>query len=65
MDNLHEFYKGKTAIIIAHRLSTVVDADNIVVLSKGKVVEQGTHHELIQKHGAYFNLVKNQLDLGI
>lgn len=64
MDNLHEFYKGKTAVVIAHRLSTVVDADNIIVMSKGKVVEQGTHHELIQKHGAYYDLVKNQLDLG-
>lgn len=64
MQNLHEFYKGKTVIVVAHRLSTVVDADKIVVLDKGKVIEEGTHTELIAKKGAYFKLIKNQLELG-
>ncbi len=64
MDNLHEFYKGKTVLIVAHRLSTVRDADNIIVLDQGKMVEQGTHHELTEKRGAYYTLVKNQLELG-
>ena len=64
MDNLHEFYKGKTVLIVAHRLSTVKDADNIIVMDKGKIVEQGTHRELTAKHGAYYTLVKNQLELG-
>lgn len=64
MKNLHEFYKGKTVLIVAHRLSTVKDADNIIVLDKGKVVEQGTHEQLSKKKGAYYALVKNQLELG-
>ena len=64
MDNLHEFYKGKTVLIVAHRLSTVKDADNIIVMDKGKIVEQGTHRELTAKRGAYYTLVKNQLELG-
>ena len=64
MENLHEFYKGRTVVIVAHRLSTVCDADNIVVLDKGKVIEQGTHQELIAQQGAYFTLIKNQLELG-
>ena len=64
MENLHEFYKGRTVVIVAHRLSTVCDADNIVVLDKGKVIEQGTHQELIAKEGAYYTLIKNQLELG-
>ena len=64
MDNLHEFYKGKTVLIVAHRLSTVRDADNIIVLDQGKMIEQGTHHELTEKRGAYYTLVKNQLELG-
>lgn len=63
MQNLHEFYTGRTVVISAHRLSTVKNADNIIVLSKGHVVEQGCHHELISKRGAYYTLVKNQLDL--
>jgi ATP-binding cassette subfamily B protein len=62
--NLNEFFVGKTVIIVAHRLSTVQNADNIVVLEKGSVVEQGSHQELVSLHGAYFNLVKNQLNLG-
>jgi ATP-binding cassette subfamily B protein len=64
MENLHEFYKGKTVVVVAHRLSTVKDADKIIVLDKGKVIEEGTHAELTQKRGAYYTLVKNQLELG-
>lgn len=64
MDNLNCFYKGKTVVIAAHRLSTVSNADNIIVIEKGKVAEQGTHKQLIQKRGVYYTLVKNQLELG-
>lgn len=64
MENLQEFYKGKTVVIVAHRLSTVVKADQIVVLKQGKIIEQGTHKELIQLGGEYYTLVKNQLELG-
>ena len=63
-NNLQSFFKGRTVVIIAHRLSTVKSADNIVVLKKGEVVEQGTHKELVKKKGEYYNLVKNQLELG-
>lgn len=63
-DNLQDFFKGKTVIIIAHRLSTVKNADNIVVLKKGKIIEQGNHDFLINKKGEYFSLIKNQLELG-
>ncbi|GHV43257.1 ABC transporter ATP-binding protein [Bacteroidia bacterium] len=63
-DNLQEFFKGKTVLIIAHRLSTVKNADNIIVMKEGKIVEQGTHAQLVGKKGEYFNLVKNQLELG-
>ena len=64
LDNLNEFYKGKTVVIVAHRLSTVQHADKIVVLDEGKVVEEGTHTELTAKRGLYYELVKNQLELG-
>ena len=64
MDHLNEFYRGKTVVIVAHRLSTVQHADNIIVLDKGKIVEEGTHAELTAKRGAYYTLVKNQLELG-
>ncbi len=64
MENLNEFYKGKTVVIVAHRLSTVQHADNIIVLDKGKVIEEGTHKELTEKKGAYYTLVRNQLELG-
>ena len=64
MQNLDEFLKGKTAIVVAHRLSTVKNADQIVVLENGKIVEIGTHQELVQKNGNYYTLVKNQLELG-
>jgi ATP-binding cassette subfamily B protein len=65
MDNLNYFFRGRTVVIVAHRLSTVSNADNIVVLSKGKIIEQGTHHELIALKGDYYTLVKNQLELGV
>lgn len=64
MEHLHQFYKGRTVVVVAHRLSTVRDADNIVVLDKGQVVEEGTHEELTARRGVYYKLVKNQLELG-
>lgn len=65
LDNLNNFYKGKTVIIVAHRLSTVQNAENIVVMDKGEIIEEGTHKELTDKKGAYYTLVKNQLELGM
>ena len=64
VENLDKFYKGKTVVIVAHRLSTVKNADQIVVIDQGKVVEIGNHESLTAKRGAYYNLVKNQLELG-
>jgi ATP-binding cassette subfamily B protein len=64
MNNLKEIFKGKTAVVVAHRLSTVRDADQIIVLDKGEIVEKGTHDELTKTKGHYYNLVKNQLELG-
>lgn len=64
VENLDKFYKGRTVVVVAHRLSTVKNADQIIVLDGGKVVEIGTHSSLIEKKGAYYNLVKNQLELG-
>lgn len=64
VENLEEFYTGKTVVVVAHRLSTVRAADKIVVIDGGRIVETGSHSELIEKRGAYFNLVRNQLELG-
>ena len=64
MENLSEFFRNKTVIVVAHRLSTVKNADQIVVLEDGKIVEIGNHKELVKAKGAYFTLVKNQLELG-
>lgn len=64
VQNLEQFFEGKTVIVVAHRLSTVKNADQIVVLEKGQLVEKGTHQELVEKKGAYFNLIKDQLELG-
>ncbi len=64
VENLMDFYKGKTVVVVAHRLSTVRNADCIVVIEGGRIVETGSHNELIDRHGAYYNLVKNQLELG-
>lgn len=64
VENLADFYRGKTVIIVAHRLSTVRNADKIVVMDSGQITETGTHESLIEKRGVYYNLVKNQLELG-
>ncbi|MCG8580019.1 MAG: ATP-binding cassette domain-containing protein, partial [Bacteroidales bacterium] len=64
MDNLNRFFTGRTVLIVAHRLSTVQNADQIVVIEKGKITETGRHKELSKLKGDYYNLVKNQLELG-
>jgi ATP-binding cassette subfamily B protein len=64
MENMEQFFQGRTVVVVAHRLSTVKNADQIVVLDKGNIVEKGTHTELTKKKGAYYELVKNQLELG-
>jgi len=64
MEKLNVFFKNKTVVVIAHRLSTVINADQIVVLDKGKVIEIGNHEELIALRGNYYELIKNQLQLG-
>ncbi len=64
MEKLNIFFKNKTVVVIAHRLSTVMNADQIVVLEKGKIIETGNHKELVDKKGNYYELVKNQLQLG-
>ncbi|RYY36112.1 MAG: peptidase domain-containing ABC transporter [Sphingobacteriaceae bacterium] len=64
MDNMQRFFAGRTVIVVAHRLSTVSNADNIIVLDKGQIIEQGTHTELTYLRGEYYGLVKNQLELG-
>jgi len=64
MENLQLVFSGKTVVIVAHRLSTVKNADQIIVLDRGRIVEEGKHNELIAKKGHYFNLVRNQLELG-
>ncbi|OFY94936.1 MAG: hypothetical protein A2491_12065 [Bacteroidetes bacterium RIFOXYC12_FULL_35_7] len=62
--NLEQFYRNRTAVVVAHRLSTVKNAHRIIVLDKGKIVETGSHTELTEKKGAYYELIKNQLELG-
>lgn len=64
MENLKTFFKDKTVVVVAHRLSTVKNADNIIVLHNGQIIESGTHEELAMKKGEYFELVRNQLELG-
>ena len=64
VSNLSRFYRGRTVVVVAHRLSTVRDADNIIVLDAGRIVESGNHDSLIAARGHYYNLVKNQLELG-
>jgi len=64
VENLEEFYKNKTVVVIAHRLSTVKNADQIVVLDDGCIAEVGSHEELAKRQGKYYELVKNQLELG-
>lgn len=65
MQNLDMFFENRTVVVVAHRLSTVKNADQIVVLHHGEIVEQGTHYELTEQRGYYFDLVKNQLELGV
>lgn len=64
MRNLNTFFEGRTVVVVAHRLSTVKNADQIIVLDKGEIVESGNHKQLVEKQGYYFSLVKNQLELG-
>ena len=64
VENLNTFFEGKTVIVVAHRLSTVKNADKIVVLHQGEIAEEGTHKELTARRGKYYELVKNQLELG-
>ncbi|MGC3946345.1 MAG: peptidase domain-containing ABC transporter [Chryseolinea sp.] len=64
MGRFQDFFKGKTVIVVAHRMSTIKNADKIIVLEKGRIVEQGTHSELTAKSGRYFDLIKNQLEIG-
>lgn len=64
VENLEKFYNGRTVVIVAHRLSTVKNANKIIVMDQGRIVEEGCHEELIAQKGVYYNLVKNQLELG-
>ncbi|UII26786.1 peptidase domain-containing ABC transporter [Fulvivirga maritima] len=64
-ENLSDFFKGKTVVIVAHRLSTVRHADQIIMLDKGHIIEQGSHDDLIRLEGGYYHLIKNQLELGL
>ncbi|MEO0775830.1 MAG: peptidase domain-containing ABC transporter [Bacteroidota bacterium] len=64
MENMDQFFQGRTVVVVAHRLSTVKNADQIIVLERGRLIERGTHQDLVARRGAYFNLVQNQLELG-
>jgi ATP-binding cassette subfamily B protein len=64
VENLARFYRNRTVVIVAHRLSTVRHADNIAVIDAGQLIEQGTHEQLVALRGTYFRLIKNQLELG-
>ena len=63
MDNLNHFYEGRTVVVSAHRLSTVRNADQIIVMDRGKIVEHGDHQTLLEKRGRYYELVKNQMSV--
>jgi ATP-binding cassette subfamily B protein len=63
MDNLRKFYEGRTVVISAHRLSTVRDADQIIVMNAGEIVERGNHYSLLKKRGRYYELVKHQINV--
>ena len=65
MDNIQDVHNRKTIVVIAHRLNTVVNADKIIVLEEGEIIEQGTHEELYLRRDAYFALVRNQMELGV
>ncbi len=62
MQSLNSFYKNKTVVVVAHRLSTVRNADNIIVLDHGRIAEQGNHEHLLAQKGKYYNLIINQLE---
>ncbi|MDP1814037.1 MAG: peptidase domain-containing ABC transporter [Leadbetterella sp.] len=64
LNNLDDFFKGRTVVVIAHRLSTVKNADQIIVMEKGRILEKGTHNELVNQRSKYYSLIKNQLELG-
>ena len=63
MDNLRQFYEGRTVVISAHRVSTVRDADQIIVMNAGEIVERGNHYSLLKKRGRYYELVKHQINV--
>ena len=63
MHNINQYFKGKTFVVVAHRLSTVKNADQIVVIDKGKIAEVGKHDDLLKNKGRYYELVQNQLEI--